>query len=322
MQIADATPEIIQLDVIVPTYNRSSLLRLTLDSLLRARIPDAMSVRIVVVDNNSKDDTRDVANAYQEKFTGRLDYIYEHRPGKTFALNTAIAATRGDIIGMIDDDEEVDEAWFQVIGQWMRDPAIDFIGGPYKPNWEVKPPSWLPDDCPAVIGIIDAVHEVRTYGKDFGGMLMGGNAVIRRSVLEKIGPYSTALGRTDKRLLSCEDEDMYLRILASGATGKYVPELIIYHHIPASRLTKSYHRRWFFWRGVSKYVLNQKQPEPVAHLFRVPRYLYGRAFRQLAMTTRKALTGKLKSSEAFSAELRWWDLAGWLYGRITIPNGP
>lgn len=320
MQVENATSEIIKLDIIVPTYNRSSLLRLTLDSLLRARIPDAMSVRIVVVDNNSSDDTHNVAQMYQDKFPGTLLYVMEKRQGRSHALNAGIANTHGDLIGMIDDDEQVDEAWFQVIAQWMRDPAIDFIGGPYKPNWEVQAPSWLPDDCPAVIGIIDAVHEVRTYGKDFGGMLMGGNAVIRRSVLEKVGPYSTVLGRTDKRLLSCEDEEMYGRIIASGATGKYVPELIIYHHIPASRLTKSYHRRWFFWRGVSKYVLNQKQPEPVAHLFRVPRYLYGRAFRQLALTTQKALTGKLKSSEVFSAELRWWDLAGWLYGRIIGPG--
>ena len=52
---------------------------------------------------------------------------------------------------------------------------------------------------------------------------MGGNAVIRRSMLEKVGPYKTWLGRTDKGLLSGEDEDMYHRLLAAGARGFTYP---------------------------------------------------------------------------------------------------
>lgn len=303
-----------QIDIILATYNRCNQLRIALESLLRAHIPADLDVTIVVVDNNSSDDTLAVVQAYESKFQNRLRYMFEGCPGKSYALNAGIAGTNGDLIGMIDDDEQVDERWFEVVLEWFSQNDVDFIGGPYKPNWEITPPEWLPYNYPGVIGIIDDVHEVGTFGQDYHGMLMGGNAVIRRSILEKVGPYSMRLGRTDKKLLSCEDEDMYERLLAAGARGKYVPELIIYHYIPASRLMKSYYRKWFFWRGVSKFEMNQQRREAVPHLLGVPRYLYGRVFRDSGRALMKALAGKSRSSERFSAELRWWDLAGWLYG--------
>src|SRR6266542_1775781 len=77
---------------------------------------------------------------------------------------------------------------------------------------------------------------------------MGGNAVFTREVLQRVGPYSTSLGRSGTRLLSCEDEDMYQRLRAAGARGLYLPQLIVYHFIPRERLTKSYHRSWCFWK--------------------------------------------------------------------------
>ncbi len=76
----------------------------------------------------------------------------------------------------------------------------------------------------------------------YPGILMGGNAVIRRDALTRAGKYSTALSRTGTRLLGCEDEDMYHRLLARGAHGRYVPDLVIFHHVPATRLTKRYFR--------------------------------------------------------------------------------
>ena len=305
----------LRIDVIIPTYNRCGLLRIALDSFLKAHVPSGLDARVVVVDNNSKDDTRNVVRTYEPKFQGRLRYIFEQRQGRSCALNAGIAGTNGDLVGMIDDDEQIDERWFETVREWFSRSDIDFIGGPYKPAWETTPPAWLPLNLPGIIGIIDEVHEVRTFGLDYQGMLNGGNAIVRRSVLEQVGTYSTQLGRTDKNLLSSEDDDMYQRLIAAGARGKYVPDLIIYHYIPASRLTKSYYRSWSFWKGVSRSVLNQQRREPVPHVFGVPRFLYGSALRDSGRAIKRALVGKLRSSEAFSAELGWWGLAGCLYGR-------
>jgi glycosyltransferase involved in cell wall biosynthesis len=315
LALSQVMPGDIRIDVIIATYNRCGLLRITLDSLLKAHVPSGLDVTVVVVDNNSTDDTRAVAQAYEPKFQGRLKYILEQHQGKSYALNAGIAGTNGDLVGMIDDDEQVDVRWFEVVHEWFSRSDIDFIGGPYKPTWEIKPPEWLPTNYPAVIGRIDEINEVRTFGVDYPGMLLGGNAVIRRAIFEQIGPYSTSLGPAKNRLLRGEDDDMYERLIAAEARGKYVPDLIIYHYIPASRLTKSYHRSWCFWKGVSRSIEARQRREQVPHVFGVPRYRYGDAVRRSVCAARNAWTGKLSPSEALSAELVWWDLAGCLYGR-------
>jgi glycosyltransferase involved in cell wall biosynthesis len=93
------------LDVVIPTYNRQELLQRTLKSLLGADMAPGLTVRITVVDNNSKDSTRQVIEKWIEKFDDRVRYVFEARQGRSNALNAGIASTDGDLVGMIDDDE-------------------------------------------------------------------------------------------------------------------------------------------------------------------------------------------------------------------------
>lgn len=64
-----------KLDVVVPTYNRSQLLRRTITSLLQASIPTGMAVTILIVDNNSKDDTEQVVREIQSQAARSLTRI-------------------------------------------------------------------------------------------------------------------------------------------------------------------------------------------------------------------------------------------------------
>ena len=304
-----------RLEVVIPTYNRSDLLPHCLRSLAVAAPPPGLKVGITVVDNNSTDDTRAVVESWKQEFAGRLSYLFEPKQGRSAALNKGIICSESDLVGFIDDDEEIDEAWYQSIYEAFADTEIDFIGGPYIPKWEVEPPAWLPLDHQGVIGLVDAGTEVIPYGEDYPGILMGGNAVIRRSAIERAGLYMTSLGRKGARLLAGEDEDMYRRLLASGARGQYLPHLKIYHLIPVSRLTKKYYRQWCFWRGVSCGVLDRTQPQRVSYLFGVPRYLFGAAIRGLQGLTTAGLRAGTDSSKNFSNELAIWDLMGFFYGK-------
>ena len=304
------------LDVIVPTFNREALLRRTLDSLHRARRPADLDVRIVIVDNGSTDGTRALVRDEAPRFSGRLRYVFEPTPGKPHALNAGIAATDGDLIGLIDDDEEIDDGWFECIARTFADPRIDFIGGKCLPRWGGARPAWLGNGYLGVIGWVDPGPEPRPMDASYQGILMGGNAVIRRRCLEAAGCYSTALNRTGTHLLGCEDEDMYHRLLARGARGRYVPELVIYHYVPASRLTKRYFRRWCFWRGVSLGVMDRTRRADVAYLAGIPRYQIGRAVRGLMRITLPPWLGKTGAQPArFEAELACWDLAGFFWGK-------
>jgi glucosyl-dolichyl phosphate glucuronosyltransferase len=301
-----------QLEVVIPTYNRSLLLRKTLRSLLDARIPPGLEVHITVVDNNSSDDTREVILEEQRKTNGRVSYLFEKKQGRSPALNAGVAATSGSHVGFIDDDEQIDPAWYEQIVSVFTEHKLDFIGGPFVPQFESALPEWLPRGYNAVIGVVDGGTKRVPYDRNYPGILMGGNAVFTRETLQKVGPYSTALGRSGNRLLSCEDEEMYERLLAAGARGMYIPELIIYHFVPNERLTKRYHRSWCFWQSVSSAALDRIHPQPTPYVLGVPRYFYGRALRGMF---RLASIWNREPAERFSNELSLWDLAGFFYGK-------
>lgn len=308
-----------RLDVLVPTLNRAVFLERTLRSLLEARVPDGLEVVITVVENHCTDGTVALLERVEAENPGRIKHVSERRRGKSRALNAGIAQTGGELVGMVDDDEEVDAHWYEAVHHAFIDESLDFIGGPYVPRWAVEPPSWLPLDYLAVVGAADNGGEPREFSEDFPGILKGGNAVIRRRVLERVGPYVEWLGPSgDARLLSCEDEEMYHRLLKAGARGKYEPSLVIYHHVFEERLTKSYYRRWCFWRGVSRGLMDRLHPLPVPYLAGVPRYLYGRAGRGVVSLVQRVARGGGWNG-AFVDELSVWDLAGYFHGKHTYP---
>ena len=299
------------LDVLLPTLNRSAQLRRAAASVLSARCPPTLTADLYIVDNNSTDDTPAVAAQLIAQWGSRVHYVLERRPGKSSALNAGIAASHGDLVGFIDDDEEIGASWLDRIAHAFADPGIDFIGGRYVPVWPGPPPDWLPPRHAAAVGLVDGGPEPKIFGVTYQGVLVGGNAIIRRRALEQAGAFRPALGpRVSRRLLSCEDEDLYLRLLDLGLTGWYLPDLVVHHHVLPERLTKRYHRRWCFWRGVSKAVLYRHRAAGVPTLAGVPRYMFGDLVRAGARFARRGDRG-----ERFDAELTAWDLAGFLYGQ-------
>lgn len=303
----------VKLDVVVPTYNRSQLLRRTIFSLLQAHVPDGLDVTILIADNNSSDNTEEMIREIQSQAALPVVYVKETRQSSSYARNAGISAGDGEIIGFIDDDEEVDENWYHVVAREFADKTVQFIGGPYLPNWAAAAPNWLPPGYNGVIGVVNPKPRT-VFTTAFVGNLMGGNAVIRRTVFDQVGMYSTKLGRSGKGLLSEEDAEFYRRLLAAGLIGMHIPDLIIYHHIPPERLTRKYHRRWCYWRGVSQGISDKDAKEPVAYAFGIPRYKIGRALRGL-LSLPLHLVSSQTAGRAVADELATWDLLGFIYGK-------
>lgn len=309
----------VTLDVLIATRQRPDMLERALDSLLTAPVPATLAVQVVVIDNDQDLGTIAAVNRMAARFPGRITYLHEPTAGKSSALNRGLRTTSGTLVGIVDDDEEIDPHWFETIADVFRDDHVDFIGGPCLPRWGAEPPGWLPAAWRGVIGFVDDGDRVMVFGEDAPGILMGGNAVIRRRTLAQVGYYSPALGpRPDARLLSGEDEELYVRLLKSGAHGLYVPRLRIYHYVPPQRLTKTYYRRWSFWHGVSRSVIDATRPSNVARVGRVPRYLYGTAARA---ALRAAGSAFQDPSKQFSNELELWHVAGFLYGSYWYREG-
>jgi glycosyltransferase involved in cell wall biosynthesis len=302
----------VKLDVVVPTYNRSSLLRAAISSLLRSPVPAGLDVTIWIVDNNSKDDTEMVVRQMQSEAAIPCHYIKEMNQGSSRARNAGIRAGNGEIIGFIDDDEQIDEKWYEVVAREFADERTEFIAGAYHPDWTAPAPEWLPSVAYSAIGVTAPLTRSSFDGPS-PRELWGGNAVIRRSVFESVGLFSTQCGRGATGLLMNEDKEFQERMVSAGHRGIYLPDLIIYHHIPAARLTRNYSRRWHFWNGSSEGLFGRKCKEPVRYLLGIPRYIVGRALKGLASLPHLVLVAR-NPKQAFASELRLWFLLGYIHG--------
>lgn len=311
----------IRFDVIVPTYNRSHLLAHTLRSLEKAVVPDMVDVKIIVVDNNSDDaEAKRNADIVTAMDSDKFRMITERRTGLSFARNAGICASDADWIGFIDDDERVDPNWLVVAHRHLEPEHVGFISGPYLPNWEIDPPSWLPASIGryiAVIGWIDLSNCVKEFDRELNATAMGGNVVIKRRWLDTVGLYNTNLGRVRGRLLSSEDHEMHDRLVAAGARGFYVPDLVIHHFIPSSRLTKKYHRHWAFWHGYSMQHLEQSRPQNLPMMLGMPRYLLGNAIRSLPRIIGGILSGGNRTPQTFALELDFVEVVARLYAQLS-----
>jgi glycosyltransferase involved in cell wall biosynthesis len=310
------------IDIVVATYNRAPLLGRLLDSLRAANQPDSMWIRVIVVDNNSTDGTRDVVERAQHAWPGALEYRFEPVQSKSAALNHGLSCVTAEVVGLLDDDEEVDPQWFEVAARMFKNPSVDFISGPYLPRWGGPQPPWLPtEEYSGVIGWLDAGNRVLEYGKNYDGLLMGGNALVRAAVGEAVGWFHPSLGRAGIQIGNgCEEIDFFERLQRTGARGLYVPELIIFHYIPPRRLTKRYYREWCFRQFVAQAEADALRPQPVKYLLGVPRYIIGKAVRSIPEMISSALGRGWNDSTTFSRELAMWELAGFLAGMVKRQN--
>src|SRR5437764_10231525 len=146
MQIAPLPSDAARCDatVLVCTFNRAADLAKTLDSLKQLELDPPLTWEVIVVDNNSADDTRDVVSLRAPEFPAPLLYVFEPMQGKSNALNAGLRLARGRFIALTDDDVRVPPQWLmKSIEPLLHDGDLAYTGGPVKPIWGGRKPSWL-----------------------------------------------------------------------------------------------------------------------------------------------------------------------------------
>lgn len=312
----------LKLSLIIPTYNRPDLLAVALKHIATANVPDDIELTVIVSDNNSAPGNQEANKAALQRFpelNGR--YLLATQQGRSAALNFAVAHTDDEYLGFIDDDEKIDPAWFEVAAGYIRQ-GIDFLGGPYKPDWQSAPPAWLPMHVGAyraVLGWIEQSNRAQPF-REFGGSICGGNCIVRRSALLEAGGFATHIGRSKNNLMGGEDDELHRNLTLKGFDGIYDPALVIYHFIPAARMTRSYHLRWSFWSGASNGVrLQWLPPEPVPKLLGLPRYRYSMAATGLLRFARFLVSrAPLSRARSFAGLMDVIYLFGTLYGKLVL----
>lgn len=242
----------IRLSLVIATYNRAEQLMVTLGSVaMQSAAPEAWEC--IVVDNNSADDTRQRVEAFKKKHSDlNIRYVFEQNQGLSHARNAGIKASRGDIVAFIDDDERIVEEFISAyIDLFDQHPDAMAAGGEIIAEYPTGRPRWMsryterPIANPMSFG-----NSVRLFPK--GRIPGGGNMAMRRRLFDCIGEFNTSLGRTGKRLLGGEESDLFERIAKHGHKVYYAPRAVMYHIIPAEKLTRDYFTRLATNTGVSQ----------------------------------------------------------------------
>lgn len=263
-----------EVSIIIPTYNRSALLRDAVNSVLAQDSPTTFE--IIVVDNNSKDDTAAVVRSLMDQHPGRLSYIVETQQGNAHARNRGVKTAGAPIVAFIDDDVTVESDWLTSLKNALDSRAeLSFVGGKVLPEWATPPPSWLTPEHWSPLAVLDYGPDELIIGGNSPRGLLTANIAFRRSVFDEVGTFSPHLQRVKNAIGSMEDTEFLLRVCRSGKQGMYLPGMVARAPVDDERLSKEYHRRWHMGHGHFYAVM--RDPEWERSNFRlgdVPGHLY------------------------------------------------
>lgn len=233
--------------IIICTYNRCNVLAGTLANVAALEMPSDVAWDVLVVDNNSTDQTREVVAAFHRE-NPRFHYLFEPGEGKSRALNAGIANAGGKVLAFLDDDVTVEPTWLNNLTSGLRTGEWVGAGGRILPAGSFTLPDWLPPrNFPALFGHFD-------LGDQPGQLLCppyGSNMAFRKTVFEKYGGFRTDLGPSRQPTIPRKNEDTEFgcRVINAGERLRYEPSAVVYHPILPERLTEEYFREWWFEFG-------------------------------------------------------------------------
>jgi glycosyltransferase involved in cell wall biosynthesis len=191
------------LSFVVPAYNEELYLPACLDSILEQTRGLEDHIEILVVNNASTDRTREVALRYPG-----VRVIDEPRKGLPFARQAGFLASTGTLTAHVDSDSRLTPGWIEtVLKHFREDPSLVALSGPFT-YYDLKPSQQA--GVRIFYMLATFTYLVNKYVLRVGAMLQGGNFVVTRDALERIGGFN--LGIT----FYGEDTDAARRLHAVG----------------------------------------------------------------------------------------------------------
>ncbi|MFP4298503.1 MAG: hormogonium polysaccharide biosynthesis glycosyltransferase HpsE [Spirulinaceae cyanobacterium] len=231
------------LTVAIPTYNGATRLTLVLDRLQQQIEVEGISWEVLIVDNNSQDNTAQIVREYQENWpsSGLLRYEVEKQQGAAFARLKAIKTAQGYLIGFLDDDTPPALNWAAEAVNFARmHPQAGAIGSQIHGEYEVDPP---PDfqRIASFFAITERGDKAHLYTPQMKMLPPSAGLVVRKEAWLNCVPQRPFLGgRSRKSILNSEDLEAILSIQNGGWEVWYNPAMEIWHQIPRDRLTREY----------------------------------------------------------------------------------
>lgn len=246
----------IKVSVIVCTYNRCALVRESILSLLEQDIAKN-SYEIIVVDNNSTDNTKYVVEEISKGEMPVLKYIKEDRQGLSYARNRGAREASGEIVAYIDDDAIAEKGWLKgLLDVYRNFPDAGIVGGRIDPVWLHEKPSWITKNIEVAYTILNYGNEIKEIS--FPKTPFGANLSVKRDVFLSLGGFSTQLGRKAASLIS--NEELYLCYLVEQNDKKlyYTPNAVVHHKVFPERLNRRFLFKRAYAQGISNILLERE----------------------------------------------------------------
>ena len=244
------------------------------------------SWEVLVVDNNSSDQTREVVEDLGRRHPGLFRYLFEPQQGLSRARNAGIQNTQSPVVVFTDDDVVVDPRWLEHLSSSLFDREWVAAGGPVLPDWTIKAPPWLPRQGRyplAPLAMFDPGLETGPLNE----APYGANMAFRRELFARYGEFRLDLGRCGDGMLSNEDTEFGERLLKGGERLRFEPSAIVRHPVSQDRVQKQYFRRWWLNKARSDVRLAEAPADPRWALCGVPLRRFGQLLRwtvQLLLT--------------------------------------
>jgi glycosyltransferase involved in cell wall biosynthesis len=207
------------LSLVICTRNRATQLAQTLKSVFAIR--SQLRWELVVVDNESTDDTSAVVAEFAAAFDHPVQLVKKQGRGVSIAKNAGWQSARADIVVCLDDDCYPEPDYLDSMFEcFAKDPKLGFVGGRIL----------LYDPTDRRITIQESLEPVFFPACSFiqAGVVQGANVAYRREAINAAGGFDPWFGAG--ALYSGDELELMARISAAGWNGAYDPKPLVYHH--------------------------------------------------------------------------------------------
>ena len=271
----------IEFTVAICTYNGEKRVPDVLDRLKQQIDTEDINWEIIVIDNNSNDNTAKVIEEYQNNWnlSYPIKYYLETRQGLAYARRCAIKNSQSELIGFLDDDNLPSQNWVKeayIFGK--QHPQAGAYGGQIHGLFEVEPPPGF-ERIARYFAIIKG-NKTYCYNEKYKDTRKkmfppGAGIVIRKKAwLESVPEEQQIMGVSGTSLSTkSEDVEMLSYIFYNNWKLWYNHNMIIQHTIPKSRFEKDYILRFFRGVGLSRYQTRMIAYQPWQKPFMILIYM-------------------------------------------------
>ncbi len=223
--------------VIIPTHNRSALLRQTVETFLAQDYPEE-KWELILVDNASTDDTWQVITEIVSGTRGTVRGLSEPRQGAHFARNSGAVISQGEILYFTDDDMLAErDLLSRIVEGFAADEKVASVTGKVLPRWDTEPPVWVLELCRnQLLSLIDLGEATIISDEDPG--VFSCHQAVKRDVFMRAGGFNPD---TNAEMFTGDNETgLNIKIRKLGYKFAYVGRSVTHHMIPKSRMTQRY----------------------------------------------------------------------------------